>query len=166
MSKARALREPLNGFLRRVETSSQSSRKIGRLLFWLGASALFMILSSLSLTAAGVVIFKTGFSSEAIPQQYFSGVFMMCLSRIMVSASQIQACCSESLTTRLVYRGMELASQVMCGAKSRQHQVQPHSNLSEEFSQSDLPSGNRLKLGQLSAVVEEESSYLSDLTET
>jgi hypothetical protein len=168
MSKARALREPLIGFLRRVETSSESSRKIGRLLFWLGASALFMIMNSVSLAAAGIVLFKTGFSPGAIPQQYFSGLFIVCVSRIMISASQIQACCSKTLTMRLVHRGMKLASQKMRGATSRQHQVQPHPNSSEDFFQSDGPSGNRLTRGQLSAVVEveEESSYLSDLTET
>ena len=98
--KARALHEPLKIYLSRVQLAgTESARRIGKLLFWLRASSLFMWMTAIWMTSA-VFIVRSGY--PLLQYGYFVFFFGMSASRILASASQVQAVSRGSASKRLL----------------------------------------------------------------
>jgi len=98
--KARALHEPLKIYLSRVQLAgTESARRIGKLLFWLRASSLFMWMTAIWMTSA-VFIVRSGY--PLLQYGYFVFFFGISASRILASASQVQAVSRGSASKRLL----------------------------------------------------------------
>jgi len=96
-----ALREPLGLFIKHTKTRTESARRIGRLMFWLGASAFFMILTCIGHVWLITILTTTGYNNFGnYAQEYFGVWFLLSASRILVAASQLLAVSPESALRR------------------------------------------------------------------
>jgi hypothetical protein len=99
--QAVALRQPLLFYIRSVAPPA-SAKKIGRLMFWISTSAVFMMLNAFGLGGGIVTVAMSDFwiSSQAQPQRHYVLVyFVASFGRIMVSFAQVKAVASDRGTS-------------------------------------------------------------------
>ena len=89
--------------------STDSARKIGRLIFWLMTSVIFMALSTIGMVSFTFMITRNGgLTTERALDEYYVFHLFLCASRVGISASQVRSVGPVSATGRLAKRCLQI----------------------------------------------------------